>query len=237
MITLCVDIGLRHLSMCIMTSDHEILLWDVFNVLDTDNHHCGAILKDGSTVCNKRCSMKYSIDCDIVYTCERHFPKTIKKTKANAFRIKNISEYLLQDIAKAFLKKIDCIYENNKDIFMRLDSVFIELQTQINPKAVFMSHILYGKLVELYKDTLVSIRFVRASQKLKLKNHYTGPELICPLKGAYAERKWLSIQYCKWFLQNKFSVEERDKWLPVFSSFSKADDAADSFLYAIQVIQ
>jgi hypothetical protein len=98
---------------------------------------------------------------------------------------------------------------------------------------LFTSHVLYGKLVELYKDTDVTIRFVRASQKLKA---YTGPEIKCALKGKYAQRKWLSIQYTKWFLENKFSKEQKEKWLPVFLAHKKADDLSDCALMAINSI-
>jgi hypothetical protein len=89
---------------------------------------------------------------------------------------------------------------------------------------------LYGKLVELYSNIGVTIKFVRASQKLKA---YTGPDVECKLKGGYAQRKWLSIQYTKWFLNNKFSEEQRDNWLSEFLTCEKADDRSDTLLMAI----
>jgi hypothetical protein len=102
----------------------------------------------------------------------------------------------------------------------------------MNSKMVFTSHILYATLVELFKDK-IPIRFVRASQKLKA---YTGPEIICTLKGSYAKRKWLSIQYCIWFLQNKFDENISSIWLPIFQQHQKKDDLSDVFLMAINML-
>lgn len=232
MISMCIDVGLRNLSICIMNSNYEILLWDVFNVLDSDDYHCQGKFKNGKE-CGRKCTMKYIEQDVFLFTCATHFPKDITKTKANHFKKKSINEYPLQEIAKVVIQRINELYTLNNDIFKQLNVVFIELQPKLNPKAVFTSHILYGKLVELYKDTSVVIKFVRASQKLKA---YTGPEIKCNLKGIYAQRKWLSIEYCKWFLENKFSSEQKEKWLPLFLAHTKADDAADSFLMAINAI-
>lgn len=229
--TLCIDVGLRNLSMCIMNSEYNILLWDVYNVLDSDDYNCEGKFKNGK-ICNRKCNMKYNLDNKQIFCCKTHFPKNIKATKLNDFKKKSIDAYLLQDIAKAFVKRIQEIYDKNP-IFKNLNTILIELQPKINQKMKFTSHILYGKLVELYMDTNVTIRFVRASHKLKA---YTGPEIECKLKGKYAQRKWLSIQYCRWFLENKFSEEQKEKWLPFFLSHKKADDLADTKLMCINSI-
>lgn len=224
MITLCVDPGLRNLSMNIMNSNYEILLWDTFDILDSDDYHCESLFKNGK-VCGRKCTMRYGN----VFTCKTHFPKDIKKTKSNYFKKKSIDNYLLQDIANTFINRLDEIYNQNP-VFKTLTSIFIELQPKCNPKMLFISHVLYGKFIELYKNT-IPIRFVRASQKLKA---YTGPELECKLKGKYAQRKWLSVQYGQWFLQNKFSKEQREKWLPTL--IGKLDDRFDCLLMSINVI-
>ena len=94
---------------------------------------------------------------------------------------------------------------------------------------LFISHILYGKFIEIYKNT-IPIKFIRASYKL---NAYTGPRIECKLKGKYAQRKWLSVQYIRWFLENKFSHEQRDKWLPFFESKKVKPDMSDTLLMCI----
>ncbi len=248
---LSIDIGLRNLAMCIMSADNKndqstysIKLWNVYNTLNSDEYRCTSLQKSGK-ICNKLCSLKYKKSNEkeeskekeesneYVYCCKTHFPKTINITKTNMFKKKKIDEYLLQDIAKIVLDKLQNIYEENIDLFLKLTNIVIELQPKINQKMKFTSHIIYGKLVELMKDTNCIIRFVRASQKLKC---YTGPEFTCNLKGSYAKRKWLSIQYCKWFLENKFNKEEMNRWLFFFESHSKKDDIGDTFLMAINCL-
>jgi hypothetical protein len=97
----------------------------------------------------------------------------------------------------------------------------------------FISHIIYGKLVELYYNTKTTVRFVRAAHKLKA---YTGPFLECKLKSPYAKRKWLSIQYIRWFFENKFSKDQKDMWLQHFENHTKKDDLSDTCLMAINGI-
>lgn len=231
MITLCIDPGIRNLSICMLNDDYEILLWDVYNILDSDDYACQGIFKNGK-ICGRKCNMKYKKDQEIMsFTCKAHFPKNITKTKLNNFKKKSIDEYLLQDIANNLILKIQEIYDLN-EIFKKLGSILIELQPCCNKKMIFISHILYGKFVELYKNT-IPIKFVRASQKLKA---YTGPYIECKLKSKYAQRKWLSVQYGTWFLENKFSQEQRDKWLPFFESKNIKADMADTLLMAINSV-
>jgi hypothetical protein len=233
---LSLDPGIRNLAFCIMSctdktdmQTYSIDLWEVYNTLDSDDYHCESLQRSGK-ICAKKCSMKYKNETTMIYTCKTHFPKTITKTNANDFSKKIVKNYLLQDIAKIVLAKMDDIYNDNKDLFDSLDSIIIELQPGFNAKMKFISHIIYGKFVEMYRDTKVPIRFVRASQKLKA---YTGPEMICKLKGVYAKRKWLSIEYTKWFLQNKFSKEQCDKWLPHLKLHKTQADMSDSKLMCL----
>lgn len=227
-----IDIGLRNLSLCIMDagdktdmSSYKIHLWKVYNTLDSDDYKCEALQKCGK-ICGKKCSTKLRGG----HYCKTHFPKdTIFNTKLHTFKIKAINDYLLQDIAKVVLAKVQEIMDTNIDLFSKVTQIIIELQPQVNQKMKFTSHIIYGKLVDLLRDTKTTIRFVRASQKLKA---YTGPFVECKLKGAYARRKKLSIEYTKWFLNNKFTADERDIWLPNLN-ISKADDLTDTFLMAI----
>lgn len=236
---LSIDIGIRNLSLCIIGADraddfgtYRIHLWDVFDTIESEEYSCTGLLKNGS-VCNKKCGYKSTVNGTTMYTCKTHFPKDqLPLTKSNTFKRKLINDYLLQDIAKIVLSKLQEIYDSNR-VFDELSSIVIELQPKVNQKMKFISHIIYGKLVELYMNKQTTIRFVRASQKLKA---YTGPPLVCNLRGAYAKRKWLSIQYTKWFLQTKFSNEERERWLESFMSHKKRDDVADSFLICICAI-
>ena len=237
---LTIDVGLRNLAMCIMSSKdrsdistYNIHLWDTFNTLDSDDYICSSFQKNGK-VCGKKCGFKYLKNNEYVYSCKTHFPRELINSKnidkKYHFKKKMVNDYLLQDIAKIVLKRLQLIYDSNQALFNSVNQVLIELQPKVNQKMKFTSHILYGKLVELYYDSDTTIRFVRASQKLKA---YTGPQVECNLKGSYAKRKWLSIQYSKWFLENKFSNEQKNKWLSNLESSGKKDDMCDVFLMAI----
>lgn len=237
---LTIDVGIRNLSMCCMSCDditdfktYKIHLWNTWNTLDSEEHLCESRQKNGK-ICNKKCNHVYVNDNGIKkYCCKTHFPKTIKITDKNKYSKKKIDQYLLQDIAKIVLDKIKEIWIENFDIFSQVNQVLIELQPKVNAKMKFISHILYGKFVELYYETKTTIRFVRASQKLKA---YTGPKLECNLKGSYAKRKWLSIQYVLWFFENKFSIQESEKWKPIFNLKIKSDDMTDTCLMAINAL-
>lgn len=230
------DIGIRNLALCIMSTDdkkdmskYKIHLWNTFNTLENDEHFCKSLQKNGK-VCSKKCGYKYTNENEVVYSCKMHFPKSIKIGKEHIFKKKLIDSYLLQDIANIVLLALENIYENNKELFCKIDQILIELQPGMARKMIFISHIIYGKLVELYRAKKTTIRFVRASHKLRA---YTGPIVECKLKGAYAKRKWLAIQYTRWFLENKFSKEEKEKWLPLLLTGGKADDRSDTFLMVI----
>jgi len=229
MAVLCIDVGLKNLALCIMTNQKEILLWETTNTLDdTAENTCTNTNLDG-TVCGKRCGYTYKNNGTTVYSCKRHLPKG---AIASPIRLKKVKEYLLQDIAKVVLDAITHFFNKHQPITSRVTKVLIELQPRMNNKMMFTSHLIYGKLVELYAtvDRKIPVRFVRASQKLKA---YKGPGVICNLKSTYAKRKYLGVEYTKWILQNELSKEQCDKWLGYFLSHSKKDDLADTFLMAI----
>lgn len=233
---LSIDIGIHNLAMCIISANdkknietYKIELWDVYNILD-DDILCKNLQKNGN-ICNKKSSCNWENENkEKIYCCKKHFPKNLLPiNKTNLYKKKLISDYLLQDLTKLILIKLNNIYDNNKEIFINLNEIIIELQPKVNPRMKFVSHIIYCKLTQLFIDTNTSIKFIRASQKLKA---YTGPPIECSLKGAYAKRKWLSIQYGIWFLENKFNIEEKEKWLPLLKN-GKLDDKFDTFAMCI----
>lgn len=235
---LSIDIGIKNLSLCCIhtesqqdVSQYQIKLWDVYDTLDTEDFYCNSLKKNGNT-CGKRCGYKYNNN-GIIYCCKTHFPKDIPIKPQNKYKKRLVNDYLLQDIAKIVLTRLQRIYDDNIDTFRCIKSIVIELQPKVNQKMKFISHIIYGKLVELYYNTTTTVRFVRAAQKLKA---YTGPELVCNLKGAYSKRKWLSIQYTKWFLENRFSPEQKNIWLQHFEKHKKRDDMGDTFLMTINAL-
>lgn len=235
---LTVDIGLRNLAMCIMgcktssdISTYKIHLWDVFNLLEDDEKFCKSVQKNGKT-CDHKANFKYTgIEQTLIYSCKKHIPKGVQTTP---YKKKLVGDMILQDMAKLIQNKIQEIFNTHTNLFMSLTDILIELQPKINQKMKFISHILFSKMTDLLKDTQVVIRFVGAAKKLKA---YTGPEIVCELKGAYAKRKWLSIQYVKWFFENKFEKEEGQKWSKYLEEHkNKVDDLCDTILMAINGI-
>lgn len=233
-----IDVGIKNLAMCIMQNTpndpksfehYSILLWDVFNLLGHQTHLCKGTTKKGS-LCGKKCTMKWSSDGEINFSCKTHFPKHLTSTAVNKYAEKKVNDYLLQDIAIAVITKLNSLFDQYGALFGTLDKVVIELQPKVNNKMKFISHIIYGKFVEFLASKKCTVRFVRAAQKLKA---YNGPALECTLKGAYAKRKWLSVQYTTWFLNNKFNVGQKNAWLQCLQTHSKADDLCDTFLMSI----
>lgn len=235
MTILTLDVGLKNLALCIMskskTQIHQIHLWEVFNLLDEQKIHlCSATTKKGK-LCGKKCLFTYKTDSELHFSCKTHVPKGLS---CNQIKIKQVKDYLLQDIARRVLEKINEIHNEYFSLFSDITKIFIELQPKINNKMKLISHLIYGKFVELYVETSVPVRFVRASHKLKA---YKGPAVTCNLKTPYAKRKYLSIQYTHWFLNESNQFLENTKWSHHFNSHSKKDDLGDVFLMAINSLK
>lgn len=239
MSVVCFDPGLRHLAVCCMSGEntydiksYQIHFWGVFDIFQAHVYRCKTIQKNGR-ICDKKCSLKYFLKDELNHSCKIHFPKNLDyNTKEYILKKRKVKDYTLEDIAKHILDKIQEIFDTHL-VFLNIQKIFIELQPKINPKAVFTSHIIYGKLVDLYKKNNVKIRFIKASYKLRA---YTGPPIQCKLKGSYSRRKWLSVQYTYWFLRNKFSQEQKDKWLIFFEETVVKPDLGDTFLMAINAL-
>lgn len=223
-----IDVGIKTLAINVMTctdendfSTFKILLWDIYNVMAPEDHTCKGIQKNGK-ICNKQCVKKWKTIDSELYSCKSHFPKDILSTKKNIFKKKLLKNFLLQDIATNIVAKIKDIYNKNTEIFDKVDQILIELQPGLNRRMIFTSHIIYAILVSFNLKS--TIRFVRASQKLKA---YTGPPIYCKLKGGYAQRKWLGVQYCKYFLEHKLNLDTR--WMDLFEKEKKKDDLSVLF--------
>jgi hypothetical protein len=235
-IILTIDVGLKNLAMCIMDNNNKIYLWDVYNILekeDVSSQQCHGINIKTKKQCSTKCqyylppSYNKINSQDKLYSCKKHFPNELKESqKKYIIKEKKVTEYLLQDIANKIMNSIDTIYTANKDIFNTVTNICIELQPRINQRMKFTSHIIYAKFVDLYKLS-IPIRFIRPSQNL---GAYNGPLVECKLKNAYSKRKFLSIEYVKWYLQhdllnNEFNKDK--KWLEYLLTHSKKDDLCD----------
>jgi hypothetical protein len=256
-LVLTIDVGLKNLAMCIMDSEYNVHLWDVYNVLDEEqySYSCKTRQKDGK-MCEKKCQFKFPCEVkkqvltgecidditgekknvytnvtttEIVHSCKRHCPKDIVTQKKYFIKEKKVGDFLLQDIAERIMKSINDIYNTNIELFSKLTNICIELQPKVNQRMKFTSHIIYAKFVDLYKDYNgeIPIRFIRASQNLQA---YRGPPVECKLKTPYAKRKYLSVAYTKWYLEHDLLNTEFNKsknYLEFLLSHPKKDDLCD----------
>lgn len=250
-----IDIGIHNLAINIMEAEnvkdfktYKIHLLEVYDIFEDTDHHCKSHQKN-KKICNKKCGFKYL--CTVnnetsettneinkeekiwKYTCKLHAPK---ETKLIEYKRKTIDKYPLQEIVTLMINKINEIYQEHLELFDKLIKIHIELQPSKNPKAKLISHIIYGKLIDIYTIKNFEppeIKFIPAKQKLKI--HYTGPELICKLKGEYAKRKWMSVEICKWYLETQFNQEQKEIWLPKLLD-GKSDDKGDTICYNINCL-
>jgi hypothetical protein len=234
--TATVDIGIKNLALCVMGRNEETCqiyfkLWEVFNVVEDESDRLCCELMKNKMVCGNMVSYKHkNAEGDIVYTCKKHFPKDVPMKNDNLIKIKKVKDFSLQEIASKVITQMTKLFANYGELFSNVGKVLIELQPKVNNKMKFVSHIVYSKFVEHYMTSVpVPIRFVRASQKLKA---YKGPEVQCKLKTPYAKRKYLSVEYTKWMLDN-LNVEDVAAWKTIFSKHKKQDDLSDVFLMCI----
>lgn len=216
---LAIDIGVKTLSMCILDQTNTIKMWGVYNTLaDSSEQRCKSVQKNGK-ICSKLCSVKKE---------EEFFCKTHSPTDCAPYAPKKMKDYSLQDLTKYVITCLNEIISNNTEAFSSVKCVLLELQPTFAVKMKFVSHVIYTKLVSHFMESDVIVRFVKATEKLKV---YDGPPIVCAKKG-YAKRKYESIEHAKYFLNEKFSEEQRELWAPLLDC-SKADDLSDAFLYAM----
>lgn len=236
-----IDVGIKNLALCAMDASvpkdiktFKIMHWEVYNLLDDEagSSKCCGTKKNGQT-CGKKASVIVNssggTECLPRLFCKTHVPKGVS---VKAIKEKKVKDYTLQELAKIVIGETNQILGRNKELFEKASGVYVELQPKVNNKMKLISHILYGKLVEFYMGSKTIIRFVRASQKLKA---YTGPVVECNLKGMYAKRKFLSVQYTWWFLKNV--IGDSTEWAQKFESHTKKDDLGDVFLMGINALK
>lgn len=236
---LAIDVGLKNLSMCIMSREQDnvnIHLWNVYNIIkdDEEDRKCETLLKSNhDKPCGKACKYKYdSNDDQLVYTCKVHFPKTITINKNNIIVPVRVKDINLQNIVLLMIDKLQYLYESNNELFDKLDKVVIELQPKCNDKMKLISHIIYGKIIDVLRNNVaLDVKFIRATQKLNIL--YDGPDITCTLKDGYAKRKYMAVKYTEYFITKLCKDEEVKHWQDCFAAIKKKDDMADVFCYCI----
>ena len=122
--------------------------------------------------------------------------------------------------------------QQQKHNLLQVDSIIIENQPVLkNPTMKSIQMILYTFFTEhglMEQSSPIScIKLFSARNKLKT---YDGPTIACTLKNKYNKRKFLSIEYTKYF------IKQDKKWYEFFLSNTKKDDLADCYMQGIYYI-
>jgi hypothetical protein len=221
---LSIDVGIKNLALCCINKSEmsDILYWDCIDISQSDpcpkSTICTQITRKGS-VCSAKAKYIYQEE----YSCIRHY-KTLGISQSDYKKIKATKKkaVVLQDLAKNVITCLESVYKSQKSVFDSIELVHIELQPSVNNKMKFLSHIIFGKFVDLLRESNIKIRFVSASHKLK---YFRGPKEIVQTKK-YSDRKKSSIKCARWYLEN--CVQNNETWVAFFDSHKKTDDLADT---------
>ncbi len=233
MIILSIDVGIKNLAVCVVefdSSGNRILEWKIINsianLLDKQLKCC--VTRKGK-ICNKLPVNKVIIDnktlgfCNLK-TCQKELTSVYSKKQIKKHKKINANHIGLDLLGKNIYNGLKSL--KNLD---SLDYVLIENQPVLkNPKMKSIQMIIFSFFLFLAEEKQLSHKVILFNPSTKLKI-YDGPEIISKKKNKYAQRKELSIQYTKYFLE-----KYKDKsWLNFFSNNSKKDDLADAYLQAL----
>ena len=249
------DIGIENLAYCIV-KDKKIIKWNKIDILSEyrKNYKCCGVLKNKTNCDNnasfaskgmeyycklhkkqcsnevkpivdhelcsmynksgKKCSFKALTQKENEYYCKKH---NVEGSEPY-YSLNNIPFY---NKSRLLLQKLE-----NEDDILNVDQVFIENQPVYkNPVMKSIQMILYTYyLMNMDKNNIQKVDLLNATEKMKV---YKGPEIVCNIKDIHARNKYLSKEYCKYFLQ------DQPESLEYFDTFKKQDDVADTYLQAM----
>ena len=247
-----IDVGIKNLAYCCLestVSGIDIIDWDIINIMENMNPICC------NTFRNKPCSKvaSYSIkdktkintintintvdaintnDSTIYFcnkkTCIKKMEALYTKKNIKTYKKKTCTNTSIQELCVKLLTKLQQLQHK----LLQVDSVIIENQPVLkNPTMKSIQMILYTFFTEhglMEQNSPISfIKLFSARNKLKT---YDGPTVPCTLKNKYNKRKFLSIEYTKYF------IKQNKKWYDFFLSHTKKDDLADCYMQGIYYI-
>ena len=229
---LSVDIGIKNLAACYIDfsgSSHSIADWRVINCANTimEKQLKCCVIRRGK-VCGKvaRCKViKEHTElgyCDLK-TCQKEVNGSFNKKQIKKIKKLNVNHISLDILAEELYRNIKTMENINE-----LDFVVIENQPVLkNPKMKSIQMILYSYFLFHKLDNNLNYKVKLFSPRAKLKI-YDGPEITCNKKNKYAVRKYLAIEYTKYFLD-----KNKSKWTQFFMKSKKQDDLADCYLQGL----
>jgi hypothetical protein len=229
------DIGIKNLAYCLIettidpSNNHRVLDWGIINIMGDimDNAEKCVNIKRGGKKCDKPAIFYIDNESSPIYFCGdktcsskismAYSKKEIKKLKQTT--TKNIGLY---EIGKLLM---GCL--NKKPNFLEVDEIVIENQPVLkNPTMKSIQMILYSYFLLRMVDRGANYKINLFNAKNKL-DFYDGPEVKCEKKGEYAQRKFLSVEYTKYYIRG---LPDKLEW---FNSHKKKDDLADCYLQGL----
>ena len=240
---LSIDVGIKNLAICIVDiqdKTHTIIDWAIINcaqdIIDAELKCC---VERKKGICEKTAvnkviinkDSKNSKDTDPCYagychlkTCQKELVAKYTKKQIKKVKKLNSNHISINVLAKILYRELEKITGLNQ-----IEMVLIENQPVLkNPKMKSIQMIVFSYFLfeaECHSHPY-EVKLFNASKKLKA---YDGPE-IKTTKKKYAKRKFLSIEYTKYFIK-KFKIDE--KWRSVFSKAKKKEDMEDCSLQAL----
>lgn len=219
------DIGVKHLSFCTLDFDasgHKIHEWQVLNVLSDSISKC-EMLTNKAEVCDKdACYQAGGRYCCNKKGCLKRFEEVVpvSQNPRTELKKKKVLKFSLFDICSS----IRNVLNNYIECIKTSDIVVLENQPVLkNPTMKSIQMFIYSYCL---LNDVKSIVLFNANKKLDI---YDGPEIETKGKTGYTLRKYLSVQYTRYFLtKNSF-----DEQLVFFNSNKKMDDLADSYLQCL----
>ena len=231
---LSIDVGIKNLAYCTLESTISGVIiedWGIINIMENINKKCT------NTIRHKPCTRDASFcihkeGIDNVFFCNK---KTCGKKMNHEFSKKEIKKQKRKTCKSIKLKELGLILltklKKNKKL-LKVHKVIIENQPVLkNPTMKSVQMILYTFFLDhgiMDKKSLIDdVILFSARNKLKI---YDGPAVECNIKNKYSRRKYLSVEYTKYF------VKDMKKWVDFFNTHTKKDDLADSYLQGLYYV-
>lgn len=225
-----IDVGIKNLAICaldILPTSHSILKWKIINCIQVHTSPC-CVFRRGKR-CNHAAVNSVMTDSDqelgycTLKTCQREMrssygPKKIKKIKKI-----NCNKISLDILGVEIYKHLALL--GNLDEY---EHIVIENQPVLkNPRMKSVQMLIYSFFLfqSIENNYSYVIKLFSARNKL---NIYDGPEIKSDIKNKYALRKYLSVEYTKYFL-----AKYNNEYLDFFTISRKKDDLADSYLQGL----
>ena len=258
-----IDVGIKNLSICLFENkidkspdNFEIIKWDVINLMEKETTNCCILdcknevkyIKEDKNYC-----LKHGKKSNYLVPTKELNTSFLKKQKlenliiignklgieVNSLKKKELLHILLEflenhcldSIYKKNCNKIDLV-EIGKNIKYKLDLIIdkvdiVIIENQISPIASRMKTI-QGMIAQYFimRHEEINIQFISATNKLK-------PFLEENQTTKYSQRKKMSIEKCKEYLNNK----NMNNWISFFQTHKKKDDLSDCFLQGLWYIE